>query len=668
MRGGAEKWPSEVTRPMPADPTAHRASSAARHLVRLLAAAVLVATVGVVAVAVPPAPPADAAFTRAYGSEPIDDVLHWAGQYARCGLTSGKLAAMMIVPTFTESGAGTTPNEAPSPMTLSRWDTSSGLWAFGNKATPYQRAFWHPGAGMWQFDSAGGWPLTAAGAISSWSAAEQAAKVMSSRYCASTATTDIAKIRYAWGPWYACAAANETTCLGLYNEVFDGTNVWINRAYDVNRMGGAQRRGCLVAGLGAVECYRVDPALAQGNRSFASASPSIPTPITAPFYVFEAGGREYRYWLASDTGYNATISASKPLTANARTSLTWSVVTNASGLCDVDAAVGFCGGWSSWAPLSSSSASDPALARNADGRLEVVYAAGDGTVQHAWQTRPNGPWSAPVALGSLGSVASVELARDNAGFLYAFARDQSGGIWSMRQSTVDWGPWTYMGPGVSVLFDAATNADGRLELFGLDGAGAVVHQWQWSNGVWSAWERLGGPGVYAAAAGVNPDGRMELFGVNNTGTLVHSWQIPGYGWSGWASFSGVYIGKPSVETRSDGLLEVFIRGADYGMWDMAQNRSSATGWNVPQRIGMVQMSSDPVGARNADGRMEVFAGLMGGVVGNVWQVSPNGSWSDWGTLPGVAPYSVTAGAHADGRLVLISRQTSGALLISSQNN
>ena len=41
-------------------------------------------------------------------------------------------------------------------MTLSRWDTQSSLWAFGNKSTPYQRAFWHPGVGMWQFDSAGG--------------------------------------------------------------------------------------------------------------------------------------------------------------------------------------------------------------------------------------------------------------------------------------------------------------------------------------------------------------------------------------------------------------------------------------------------------------------------------------------------------------------------------
>src|SRR5690349_1568797 len=154
----------------------------------LVVLALVLAAAGsvVVAGATAPATPAAAA-TRAFGSEPIDDVLHWANRYATCaGLTGNKLAAMMVVPTLTESGAYTTPNQAPSPMTLSRWDTQSALWAFGDKGTPYQKAFWHPGVGMWQFDSAGGWNLTAATAINTWTSAEQAAKVMSSRYRPST--------------------------------------------------------------------------------------------------------------------------------------------------------------------------------------------------------------------------------------------------------------------------------------------------------------------------------------------------------------------------------------------------------------------------------------------------------------------------------------------------
>jgi hypothetical protein len=184
--------------------------------------------------------------------------------------------------------------------------------------------------------------------------------------------------------------------------------------------------------------------------------------------------------------------------------------------------------------------------------------------------------------------------------------------------------------------------------------------------VWSAWYPLGVPGVYAAATGLNPDGRMELFGTDRSGTLVHSWQMPAGGWSGWASFSGVYIGKPSVQTRSDGLLEVFARGADYGLYDLSQNPYSGTGWTTPANIGAQRLSSDPAGARNRDGRMEVFAGLIGAGSANVWQYSANGPWSSWGVFPGAAPSSLTPGANADGRLVLVSRLPDGTLAIASQ--
>jgi hypothetical protein len=646
---------------------AGRGPAPARCAVAIVLALVLVASGGALAVATAVTTAVPASAERTYGNEPMDDVQFWAGRYATCGgLTMPKLAAMMVVPTFTESGAYTTPTQAPSPMTLSRWDVNETLWAFGSKATPYQRAFWHPGVGMWQFDSAGGWNLIAATAINTWTSAEQAAKVMSSRYCASTATTDLAKIRYAWGPWYACAASNESTCLGIYNEIFDGTMLRANRDHGVGRLGGAEDHTCSVAGVGTLTCYRIDPARAQGNRNFTSTSPNIPTPITAPFYSWTANGREYRTWLSSDTGYGVTITASKPVTANARTSLSWT--TSGPELCDKTNGLGACGGWTSWSQLAPSSVAAPALARNADGRLEAVWADGSGVVQHAWQYLPNSLWSAPFPLGSLGSVSSVEVARDRVGFLYAFARRNDGSVWSIRQSTSGWGSWTSMGGGISVLFDAATNADGRLELFGLDGNGAVVHQWQFHSGAWSAWDRLGGPGVYAATTGLNPDGRMELFGVDRSGTLVHSWQMPQGGWSAWAGFPGVYVGEPSVVTRSDGRLEIFVRGADAGLYELFQHPWSLTGWTPAMNIGLQQLSTVPAGTRNRDGRLEVFAGLVGAGVGNVWQYSPNGVWSSWGTFPGGPPASLTPSANVDGTLVLVARSPSGALTIASQRS
>src|SRR3954454_3705367 len=123
-----------------------------------------------------------------FGKEPLDDVNYWAAQKAACGLTGAQLATIMLAPTYPETGASGT--SAPSPMTLSRYDTQAGLYSFGSTSTAYPRAFWHPGVGAWAFDSAGGWNLTAAQAMSTSTAAQQAAITMSARWCANSSITD----------------------------------------------------------------------------------------------------------------------------------------------------------------------------------------------------------------------------------------------------------------------------------------------------------------------------------------------------------------------------------------------------------------------------------------------------------------------------------------------
>jgi len=289
------------------------------------------------------ASPAGAQTVRTFGGQPLDEVISAATAYERndCGLSRDRLAAMMLPMTFSETGAPTT--AAPGPMTQSRWDTQSALYAFGNKSTAYQKAFWHPGIGVWQFDSAGYWPLTAATAIDMRTSAQQAAQVMSSRYCASKAATVGDKMRYAWAPWYYCATAGDNPCIVRFRELYNGTSlVNVRRDEGVGRLGGMVQRRCRIDGVGEVDCGFVQPSKAEGYAGWAIAAFG-PTPVTSPFYVFEANGREYRYWQAQDSGYGVTIAASKPVTSNARTSLTWSVV-NAGGaeLCDLATGRGAC--------------------------------------------------------------------------------------------------------------------------------------------------------------------------------------------------------------------------------------------------------------------------------------------------------------------------------------
>lgn len=306
-----------------------------------MVAASVVATL-VVAV---PAAPAAAATVRSVGTDAVEDVIAAAKASARpdCGLSADRLAAMLLAPVFHETGAVWYPNTSPSPMTLGRWDNQAALYAFGDRATGYQRAFWHAGVGMWQFDSAGGWNMTAADAINTQTSANQAAATMASRYCASTATSPVDRMRFAWALWYACVAGTTNVCVDRFNEMFVGgqfTN--IRRDATVGRLGGAVPTTCRIGPSTQVPCHRVDPARAQGYRAWMAAGAG-PTPLTAPFYVFSRNDREYRYWLSVDTGYDRTVIAHKPIRANARTSLVWSLDSTADALCDLGAARGACG-------------------------------------------------------------------------------------------------------------------------------------------------------------------------------------------------------------------------------------------------------------------------------------------------------------------------------------
>lgn len=309
-----------------------------RRLATVIATALVAGTLVMLSVSARPAgaavpatvTTAGSTYARVYGSGPLADVLYWADQKKRCGLTRDQLAAMMLVPNYTETGAGTA--NAPSPMTLSRWDTQAGLYPYGDKATPFPKAFFHPGIGMWQFDSAGGWNLTAAGAISAYTAAQTAAEVLASRWCTKQSRA------YAWAPWYYCGTTS--ICEDLYAEIFDGTQlVNVSQDLTVTRDGGMQTRSCSVWSIGSVACSYVDPAKAEGYKSSWVGAGAGPSPITAPFYVFAYNGYEFRYWLAQDTGYPVTLRASKPITANARTSLTWEA---RDDLCDMTAVRGAC--------------------------------------------------------------------------------------------------------------------------------------------------------------------------------------------------------------------------------------------------------------------------------------------------------------------------------------
>ncbi|HEV8625586.1 MAG TPA: matrixin family metalloprotease [Acidimicrobiia bacterium] len=282
-------------------------------------------------------------------------------------------------------------------------------------------------------------------------------------------------------------------------------------------------------------------------------------------------------------------------------------------------------GWSGWASLGGGMGSKVAVGMNADGRLDIFVRGTDGALWHTWQTAPNSGWSAWASLG--GVIQGMPAVGRNAdGRLEVFARGNDGALWHKWQVAPNgtWSGWASLGGTISDAV-VASNQDGRLEVFAKGADNGLWHMWQTapSNG-WSGWESLGGVLAGKVTVGKNSDGRLEVFVRGTNGALWHKWQVaPNSTWSGWASLGGI-VDEPAVINNADGRLELFVRGADNGLWHMWQTAPS-NGWSGWATLGG-QLIGGPVPARNKDGRLECLVRGLNNALWTTWQSAPNNGW------------------------------------------
>ena len=320
--------------------------------------------------------------TKYFGDGPWAAIQAAADATPRCtGLSGPGLTALVVSPIFKESSAASRPSSAPSPMTLSRYDewngvyattnnvsANYGLYAFRNPNTTYVRAYWHPGIGIWQYDSAGvGAPYTGEEAMDVRIVGADVAKGMANRYCNpptsvvghSAPFSDQERRDAAWWPWWAGTTSRSCRlCQVEFDRMTSSTPYFRNISLvpGISATGGAVQRSCTVPGqASSVTCWYVNPAVGviQGSTAWATLSPDgngsptrAPAPLSKPFYVVERNGTEERYWLKADTGYDTDISAVRQMGKNARprssqsgSGLAWAK----TGLCDLTAHRGACG-------------------------------------------------------------------------------------------------------------------------------------------------------------------------------------------------------------------------------------------------------------------------------------------------------------------------------------
>jgi predicted phage baseplate assembly protein len=372
---------------------------------------------------------------------------------------------------------------------------------------------------------------------------------------------------------------------------------------------------------------------------------------------------------------------------------------NVLSLDHVEDGVSLLPGRASWAILTTDSVPPslrtdppPVVASNADGRLEVFAAGRDGALWHIWQviTGAGIVWSDWASLGGiLNSRSRIAAGRNQDGRLEAFVLGQDGAIWHNWQlftpAGIGWSGWASMGMsglttpgapnvGLQPMLQAASNADGRLELFTLGTDNALWHIWQVApNDGWSSWASLGGvlPVGSSLTAGRNQDGRLEVFGIGMDGAVWHNAQLTAGGWSGWLSLGkptpGLQMQAPlSVSHNADGRLELFTLGTDNALWHIwqVQPNDGWSGWASLDRPGpgFATGTGLHIGI-NADGRMEPFVAGQDGALWHIWQTAPSDGWSGWDSFPGVRPHrdAITVGSNSDGRLETLTLDATGDL-------
>ncbi len=289
---------------------------------------IVVGLVGSVVVATP------ARADRTFGAGPTTEVIQAARDHkSDCStpanrLTTDQLVALVLAPTFPETGAP--PSSSPAPMTMSRYDNQDALHSFANPDT-YRDAFWHPGIGPWQWDDASLRGFTSFDRIDARFIADYTAAYIASRWCSSPSFGSV------WAPWHGCRNGN---CKAIYDELLvNGQLTGLAREAAVGVLGGMEAHTCTEGSATTFRCWFVDPDRAQGYDGFAR--PGFgPAPITAPFVAYRADDTAHRHWLQADTGYGVDIQASLRLGLNSRSgSLVWE---RGSTLCDLTRRVGLC--------------------------------------------------------------------------------------------------------------------------------------------------------------------------------------------------------------------------------------------------------------------------------------------------------------------------------------
>ena len=229
----------------------------------------------------------------------------------------------------------------------------------------------------------------------------------------------------------------------------------------------------------------------------------------------------------------------------------------------------------------------PALAPNADGRLQVFVVNAGGGLSSRWQTT-DGDWHPWYDLEGADLQDPCDALLDASGRIEVVAATRTGLVlW--RQTVPDGGLLRGTIPGLAPAGTAsfAVNADGRPEVhYRQAGTADVATSWQDGDFAWRSATSLGGHGGAGPTANATVDGRIAAVVRNAGGGVSMAVQVaPDSGYGPWTDLGGFVPDHPTAAATPDGRL--VVAAVDASGTVRQRTRSAAGTWSPWRTVGAI---------------------------------------------------------------------------------
>jgi hypothetical protein len=133
----------------------------------------------------------------------------------------------------------------------------------------------------------------------------------------------------------------------------------------------------------------------------------------------------------------------------------------------------------------------------------------------------------------------------------------------------------------------------------------------------------------------------------------------------WPSLGGILFSDPFGAANGAGVVEVCAIAGDLRIWCRSE-ASTGSGWSDwSKRDPFFQLDArfigQPVEILNQDGRLEIFARRDDHTICHIWETSRGGPWSRWESMGGDIIDDIGVGINSDGRVEVFGRWSDGEL-------